>query len=521
MDPTTLFIDGLPQGISKQWVSDIFAEHGRLEDVYLSKKRRPSNSSIFGFVRFRNENDAKKAIEKLNGRVIKGKKMSVAIAKYEREKGTAQPNRREEGVRTNIQSRYIRFPSNRDYRRYVDVVKGDRSAKNYEGPKNIENRGTFRLEELKATTEKLKTAVVLEVSESLELLSAVQSLEDSNLPIKVVSAISPNELVLFMDEEDNVKKALGVASPLWSLGEAHIWSDERFEQTRTIWVEFDGIHPKWHSYDNMVKLGEKWGEVLRVVHDRDGVYSLTWARMLIKTTRRKIIDEGLIVEWESGSGEVRVKESCCCYSKCPTMVEESDGSSEEDEDNEDGADTQKIKGLFSSNNGEEEHLVNVGIDQSNSRERGEDLESLSTEMSKGKRRLEEDFSVDMALGGNLSCPAPYRGDSWFDPIASIECTLRLEGRLNCEGYEDGVGDPDDTVVNTPIVKRPRGRPKGMASSLPDTLSVPSTPVTCSLEASATWKTATKIGVSTNEESETMEEIRRSKRVQTREANNRP
>ncbi|CAO2817612.1 unnamed protein product [Amaranthus hypochondriacus] len=195
-----------------------------------------------------------------------------------------------------------------------------------------------------------------------------------------------------------------------------------------------------------------------------------------------------------------------------------------------------MDGHFSSSNGEKEDLVIVGVDQSNTRMEGEELDPSSTEKDeqddlitspqqsehmKGKRRLDDDFSVDVWLGGPMLCPVEHRGDNWFDPIASVECPLMLEGRSNLDRNEGSDGGLNDTVANTPLLKRPRGRPKRVASSLPDTLSVPSTPLSCSLEASATWKTATMIGISANEECAIMEEIRRSKRVQIREANNRP
>ncbi|CAO2814204.1 unnamed protein product [Amaranthus hypochondriacus] len=75
------------------------------------------------------------------------------------------------------------------------------------------------------------------------------------------------------------------------------------------------------------------------------------------------------------------------------------------------------------------------------------------------------------------------------------------------------------VGKTPQSKRPRGRPKRSACSLPDPLSVPSTPSSCSMEALKTWNMAKMMEVSTHNEKDMVEELRRSKRVQVMEGSN--
>lgn len=150
----------------------------------------------------------------------------------------------------------------------------------------------------------------------------------------------------------------------------------------------------------------------------------------------------------------------------------------------------------------------------------QDIDLVLSDAVNGDKHLDDEFAVDECLGGPMSCPVEYRGESWFDPIASVECSIGLGGVVSLASKEGRDGHMNSNEVTTPLLKRPRGRPKRMASSLPDTLSVPSTPLTSSLEANDTWKTARKIGIKDKDESAVMDELRKSKRVQIQEANNR-
>ncbi|CAO2834640.1 unnamed protein product [Amaranthus hypochondriacus] len=534
---TTLFIDGLPQGISKEWLWDVFAEHGGVNDIFISRKRRPANSNAFGFVRFNKSEDARVAIEKLNGRIIKGKKMAVTIAKYNRAESRGQ-NPRPQSKAQPVKKHRIITPANRDSRMYVDVVRGSKRGENHVQGKMTENRDVFSVQENVNMSEKLKMAVVLEIKGEKEAYTVAKTIEAAHLPIKFASLLSPNELILFMDEEQNINIALEKESILWQLGKPYRWSDESFGKSRTTWVECEGIHPKWVSYENLVRLGEKWGSVVKVDQDINGVNSLTWARILIKTERWKNINEKIKVVWESGSCVVSVRESCCgCRAAVDGCLQDSEDMEVNkggegilnmnmivgDELNRSGEERTVLDVNRESNMGKENNMGAADSDQTVSVEEDGDIglasNSMETEVGNGGSCLRDDFSVDELIGGPMSCPVEYRGDNWFDPIASVECPLSLGEGVIVASKGGRVGGKN--VTNTPPSKRPRGRPKRVSCSLPDTLSVPPTPLSCSLEANVTWKTATRIGVNANEEGEIIDEIRRSKRVQIREAGHRP
>lgn len=440
----------------------------------------------------------------------------------------------------NVQPRHrpITSPATRDGRQYVDVVRGARNAKNQERPQKTENRGYVRMNENLTTCARLRTTVILvvtgEVDGVLPVSEVAEKLDESNMPIMSASLLTPNSLILFLQSEEDVLNVLDDSSLLWSFGNPSRWSDNWMEKSRTIWVECEGIHPKWLSLPNMVTLGERWGTVLKVEHDMNGINSLTWARLLIKTERKERIEETVNVRWESGSCQVRVKEGsfCRCGKEVRDSFENDDMEVDNSEDgdaseggmaivdaklnNDDGGDIGNLMGQMACMDQNEENTRpstgTVAVEHGTI--------NASESIATGVRNCDDEFEVDDYVGGPMSCPVEYRSDPWFDPIASVECSIGLGGVVKLAKMDGGDGNLNRNVVTTPILQRPRGRPRRLASSLPDTLSVPSTPLTCTLEAHDTWNTAKEIGVNDKDETAVMDELRRSKRVQRKEATHR-
>ncbi|CAO2822703.1 unnamed protein product [Amaranthus hypochondriacus] len=483
---------------------------------------------------------------KLNEEVIKGKKMYVSMAKFE--KGGhfgVEPPRQEP---KQPQRRIIQQPATRDSRKYVEVVRGVKHTQ--ENRRVNENRAkqsavvttgqTIRVDENGSLSERLKMAVVVEVHTRFELREAAEMVANMELPTASLSAISPNELVLFFDEEEDIEGVLNEDSMLKTIGKSiYRWDVKKFQNERTVWVECTGIHPEWWSYENTVKIGELWGQVLKVEEEIHGVNSLTAARLLLKTKISRKLDEKVGVEWGSNLGTVFIRESSTCRCMETMGLRErhyEDDDSEDDKDGEsehgDDAVEKAEQGEDDGGNVDEQNVVGVMEvhDCVDGREVGQDdmfeggtVEVLGLERESGSTvehsTLNINSAVDEWLVGPLSCPIEPLEDYWFDPIASLECPLSMEAAEMNARKVDGSKSSTTMVGKTPQSKRPRGRPKRSACSLPDPLSVPSTPSSCSLEAMKTWSMARRMDVATHDESEIVEELRRSKRVQIMEGNN--
>lgn len=118
-----------------------------------------------------------------------------------------------------------------------------------------------------------------------------------------------------------------------------------------------------------------------------------------------------------------------------------------------------------------------------------------------------------------SCPEDLICSVRFDPIASIECSInRTEARTHYTKGKEQAGSCSKSVTGVKT-KKPRGRPRRLAYSLPDPLCVPSTPSKNCDEAIETWNLAKSLGIKAVDEDAVISELRKSKRLLAMEASN--
>ncbi|XP_060962739.1 serine/arginine-rich splicing factor SC35-like isoform X2 [Cannabis sativa] len=60
----------------------LFDRYGKVVDVFIPRDRRTGESRGFAFVRYKYADEAQKAVEKLDGRVVDGREIMVQFAKY-------------------------------------------------------------------------------------------------------------------------------------------------------------------------------------------------------------------------------------------------------------------------------------------------------------------------------------------------------------------------------------------------------------------------------------------------------
>lgn len=83
-----LFVGGLPSQIDDKQLNELFSEVGAVESASVIIDKFSGNSKGFGFVEMATEEDAQKAIEKLNNKKIGDKVIAVNEAR-------PRPERRE------------------------------------------------------------------------------------------------------------------------------------------------------------------------------------------------------------------------------------------------------------------------------------------------------------------------------------------------------------------------------------------------------------------------------------------
>ncbi|KAF7141339.1 hypothetical protein RHSIM_Rhsim06G0083100 [Rhododendron simsii] len=101
----------------------LFDKYGKVVDVFIPRDRRTGDSRGFAFVRYKYADEAQKAVDKLDGRVVDGREIMVQFAKYgpnaERiHKGRiVEPVSRSRSQSPRPSSRYRDEYRDRDYRR--------------------------------------------------------------------------------------------------------------------------------------------------------------------------------------------------------------------------------------------------------------------------------------------------------------------------------------------------------------------------------------------------------------------
>ena len=89
MERNKLFVKGLPYKATKESVQELFGQYGEIKDVRIVTLRN-GHSKGLAYVDFVNDNEASKAIVKLDNYVMDGRTISVAISQ--------PPARKEESV---------------------------------------------------------------------------------------------------------------------------------------------------------------------------------------------------------------------------------------------------------------------------------------------------------------------------------------------------------------------------------------------------------------------------------------
>jgi RNA recognition motif-containing protein len=81
---TRLYVGNLPYSVTELELRDLFASMGTITEAKIVTDRDTGRPRGFGFVEMSTEDEAKKAIEELNGRDLQGRPMAVKEAEDRR-----------------------------------------------------------------------------------------------------------------------------------------------------------------------------------------------------------------------------------------------------------------------------------------------------------------------------------------------------------------------------------------------------------------------------------------------------
>jgi len=81
---TRLYVGNLPYSVTELELRDLFASLGTITEAKIVTDRDTGRPRGFGFVEMSTEDEAKKAIEELNGRDVQGRALAVKEAEDRR-----------------------------------------------------------------------------------------------------------------------------------------------------------------------------------------------------------------------------------------------------------------------------------------------------------------------------------------------------------------------------------------------------------------------------------------------------
>ncbi|CAO2837849.1 unnamed protein product [Amaranthus hypochondriacus] len=99
------------------------------------------------------------------------------------------------------------------------------------------------------------------------------------------------------------------------------------------------------------------------------------------------------------------------------------------------------------------------------------------------------------------------------------CSISPTAVCSLPSYNDDLLGSSSLSSRGAKTKKPRGRPKKFALSLPDPIFVPSTPSKSCGEAIETWNLAKSLGIKADDDGAVLSALRKSKRLLTMEARN--
>lgn len=76
-----LFVGNIEWGVTDDQLKELFAQHGEVEEAVIIKDKFSGRPKGFGFVTFKNEEDAAKAVAELNDYELNDRKLAVNEAR--------------------------------------------------------------------------------------------------------------------------------------------------------------------------------------------------------------------------------------------------------------------------------------------------------------------------------------------------------------------------------------------------------------------------------------------------------
>ncbi|KAL4393668.1 hypothetical protein AHAS_Ahas02G0075000 [Arachis hypogaea] len=309
LDSFSVFVDNLPEDISRRELFDIFKWTGRIIDIYLSRKNKNGHIYLFAFIRYTTKGGALKAIADMNSMVVRGRKLFVGEAKYRR--GATVQNTTEN--RLKVITRNDAGSHNTRVHR-VGAVDGKMVRQISDEPiKGQSSNGWTKKIEVPISSENvvwLQRSIVGGTKKAIDFNSLQQKIHRDWPGVTQVRELGAYKAMITFDSVLRAEEAytfqmnelLKMFYMVWR------WDETEKSESRRVWIECYGVPIHAWSRNTFHKIGEQWGKVVKCDKLMESGISFSAGRVLIDTCTFDMINEWIHVTIGTSGFDVLVRE---------------------------------------------------------------------------------------------------------------------------------------------------------------------------------------------------------------------
>ncbi|KAL4293172.1 hypothetical protein AHAS_Ahas18G0101500 [Arachis hypogaea] len=278
-DSFTVFLDNLPEDISRRELYQLFCWTGRINDIYISRKQKNGRVYIFAFVRYTTKGGALKAIAEMNQFRLRRKTVYVGEAKF----------------RKNFQvgNRRVNVDPGRDLERKSETAGDDNGAPRVlvtepehmltakepvinPGLGDPSGAGRTLLKQGKGCSKRVEVPIVVDnmnwlvrslvgsTLKPIDLCSLKRVIQANLHHVEAVREIGETKVLVTFETVEYADEAykFKMDTLLQVLHRVRRWEETERCVSRKVWLECHGVPLHVWSPETFTAIGGLWGNVL-------------------------------------------------------------------------------------------------------------------------------------------------------------------------------------------------------------------------------------------------------------------
>ncbi|KAK8540423.1 hypothetical protein V6N13_008845 [Hibiscus sabdariffa] len=310
----TLFVDNLPKSLHWQGLWHIFARHGDVVDAYIANKLNKGGRR-FGFVRFKKEVDADRAIERLNGLLVYGNKIFVGLAKYSIRTSSGNKvklGKSSDETQTNMSSKQGLAQLNKDISKSdgkapIEEIEVVGQKKEMQVGKVLRKIQGHVIDEELWNLKRCLVGVMASVCKTSSISSRLQSWGLGEINVKSMGgksfflSFADDELFTMLEDlEWSYLKEIFV--------DVYPWTENVNQMERATWLEISGMPLHCWNQCTFKRMAKLWGSFEALGENTFRFKNCEKVTVLITTFQVETIDEVIEIEVGNLVFKVRIKE---------------------------------------------------------------------------------------------------------------------------------------------------------------------------------------------------------------------